>query len=118
MARKSKEILRELESGFQAYTKAYPKRGQFMSSLHDTCVVPGPLDKKTVHLIAVALGICRMCEYCIATHTKEAFEAGATREELTEAAFVAILMSGGPAVTYSATLFLDSINAFAPDFGK
>jgi len=118
MARKSKEILRELESGFEAYTKAYPKRGQFMSSLHDTCVVPGPLDKKTVHLIAVALGICRMCEYCIATHTKEAFEAGATREELVQAGFIAMGMTGGPGVAYNVTYFLNAVNEFAPEYGK
>jgi hypothetical protein len=35
-----------------------------------------------------------------------------------EAAFTAIVLSGGPAVTYAATIYLDSIKTFAPDFGK
>ena len=114
MARKAKDILKELESGSEAYTKAYPKRGEFMSSLHDVCCEPGPLDKKTIHLLGVALGICRLCEYCITIHTMEAFEAGATREEIIQAGFIAMGMTGGPGVAYNVTYLLNAVNEFGP----
>ncbi|MDN5345721.1 MAG: hypothetical protein PWQ73_218 [Petrotoga sp.] len=59
------------------------------------------LDKKTKELIAVALSIARNCEWCIACHVKFALEAGATEEEILEAAWVAVLMGGGPALMHA-----------------
>jgi len=58
------------------------------------------LELKTKELIALALGIASGCEWCIVIHTKKALEAGATREEILEAAYVAVLMAGGPAVMH------------------
>ena len=60
----------------------------------------GVLDTKTKELIAVGTGITARCSYCIAIHVKKALEAGATKEEIFEAATVAMLMGGGPAMTY------------------
>lgn len=62
------------------------------------------LDVKTKELIALATGITARCKYCIDIHTQTALESGATREEIMEAAFVAIMMGGGPAMTYVAEL--------------
>jgi AhpD family alkylhydroperoxidase len=59
------------------------------------------LDKKTKELIAVALSIARNCEWCIAAHVKSALDAGATEEEILEAAWVAVLMGGGPALMHA-----------------
>ena len=47
------------------------------------------------------LAISATCDYCIAIHVKKCFEAGVTREEIAETCGVAILMGGGPALTYS-----------------
>jgi AhpD family alkylhydroperoxidase len=66
------------------------------------------LDKKTKELIAVALSIARNCEWCIAAHVKSALDAGATDEEVLEAAWVAVLMGGGPALMH-AGLVLDAL---------
>ena len=62
------------------------------------------LDLKTKELIALTNGITARCKYCIDIHTQKALQAGATREEILEAAFVAIMMGGGPALTYVAEL--------------
>ena len=61
---------------------------------------PDSLDTKYKYLIALALGINAHCEWCIAAHTRNALEAGATREEILEASWVALLMGGGPALMY------------------
>ncbi len=58
------------------------------------------LDTKTKELIALGTAITARCKYCIAIHVKKSLAAGATREEILEAATVAILMGGGPALTY------------------
>ena len=78
----------------------------------------GVLDVKTKELIAVCIGLSIRCKYCIVVHVYQALEVGVTREELIEAGYTAIGMGGGPTLGYTATLFLDSINEFAPDFGK
>jgi len=40
------------------------------------------------------------CENCIYSHVQAAQKAGATREQILEAAGVAVLMQGGPSYTY------------------
>ncbi len=71
---------------------------QFMGSVLE----PDALDTKTKELIALGTAITARCKYCIAIHVKKCLEAGATREEILEAATVSILMGGGPAMTYVA----------------
>ena len=59
------------------------------------------LGAKTRELIALAVGVTRQCDGCIATHTEAAVKAGATREEIAEALGVAIAINAGAALVYS-----------------
>ena len=72
---------------------------------------PGALTTKEKELISVALGIAAHCEYCIAVHVKNALDAGANRQEILEAAFVAGLMGGGPNIAYIGPV-LDALEAY------
>jgi AhpD family alkylhydroperoxidase len=72
---------------------------------------PGALTTKEKELISVALGIAAHCEYCIALHVKNALDAGANRQEILEAAFVAGLMGGGPSIAYIGPV-LDALEAY------
>lgn len=74
--------------------------------LSEQVLKEGALSKKTKELITVALGIAALCEHCIKLHTPLAVRAGANRAEILEAAGVAMMMKGGPAVTYVATELL------------
>ena len=69
----------------------------------------GALDAKTKQLIAVAAAHVTQCPYCIRGHTKQALRAGATREEVMEAIWVAAEMRAGAAVAHS-NLALDAMN--------
>jgi len=69
----------------------------------------GALDAKTKQLVAVAVAHVTQCPYCIRGHTKQALRAGATREEVMEAIWVAAEMRAGAAVAHS-NLALDVIN--------
>ncbi len=118
MAENPKDILNELRSGVKTLRGLDSERWSAWGGLNQAAFKGGVLDAKTKELIGIAIGLSTQCKYCIVHHVYEALKSGATREELIEAAYTVIGMNGGPALTYTATLFLDSINTFAPEFGK
>jgi AhpD family alkylhydroperoxidase len=62
----------------------------------------GTIPKKYRELIALAVACSAQCPYCIEAHSKAAKMAGATREEVVEAAFVAAALRAGAAATHGA----------------
>ena len=72
----------------------------------------GALPAKTKQLIAVATAHVTQCPYCIRSHTRAALRAGASREELMEAIWVAAEMRAGAAYAHSA-LALQEMDEFA-----
>lgn len=89
--------------------------GAFMGLL-GAAYEPKTIDLKTKELMSVALGVYIKCEYCIVYHSYKAFEAGASREEVMEAAMVSVAFGGGPAMAYTVTLLKECVDEFAPDF--
>ncbi|MDT3698681.1 MAG: carboxymuconolactone decarboxylase family protein [Thermincola sp.] len=118
MTRNPREILNEFLGGLQEVGKTNERMvGAFMGLL-GAAYEPGAIDVKTKELISVAIGAYNRCEYCIVFHTFKALEAGATRQEVMEAAMVAVAFGGGPSMAYSVSLLKDSIEEFAPEFNK
>jgi len=74
----------------------------------------GALTRKHKELIAVATSIVKGCEGCISYHVKAALAHGASSAEIVEAAFVAVIMDGGPALAHMG-LVLDAIEAHKGD---
>jgi AhpD family alkylhydroperoxidase len=68
--------------------------------LHQAALKPGALSTREKELIALSIGLALRCENCIYSHVKACLAAGASREEILEAAGVAVLMQGGPTYTY------------------
>ncbi|MBI3404299.1 MAG: carboxymuconolactone decarboxylase family protein [Acidobacteria bacterium] len=62
----------------------------------------GAIPQKFRELIAVAVACTTQCPYCLEVHSKAAKAAGATREELVEAAFLAAALRAGGAATHGA----------------
>jgi AhpD family alkylhydroperoxidase len=60
------------------------------------------LDAKTRELIAIAVGVTRQCDGCIATHVHAARKQGATSGQIAEALGVAIAVNAGAALVYAA----------------
>lgn len=60
----------------------------------------GALTVREKELIALAIGLALRCDRCIDAHVEKALKAGATKEQILEAAGVAVMMQGGPAYTY------------------
>jgi AhpD family alkylhydroperoxidase len=60
----------------------------------------GAIPRKYRELIALAVACTTQCPYCLDVHTRGAKRAGATREEVAEAAFLSAALRAGAAVTH------------------
>jgi len=60
----------------------------------------GAIPQKYRELIALAVACTTQCPYCLDVHSANAKSAGATREEVAEAAFIASALRAGAAVTH------------------
>lgn len=79
---------------------AMPDLIKGFGGLHQAAMKPGTLTAAEKELIALGIAIAERCENCIYAHVNAALNAGATREQILEAAGVAVLMQGGPSYTY------------------
>jgi AhpD family alkylhydroperoxidase len=59
------------------------------------------LDHKTKELVTLAIAVVARCDHCILWHTDAALEAGASHEEVVDVLKLAVVMGGGPALTYA-----------------
>ena len=81
-------------------SKVSPKIAEGFTTMYQATTVDGALSFKHKELMALGIAIGIQCEGCISLHTQSAIKAGATKEEIVETIGVAILMGGGPALTY------------------
>lgn len=68
--------------------------------LHREATGEGALGTREKELIALGIAISARCDGCVAFHVHDSLRAGASREEISEAIGVAVLMGGGPAAIY------------------
>ena len=62
----------------------------------------GAIPRKYRELIALGVAFTTLCHYCIEVHVKNAKAAGASREEVSESAFIAAALRAGGAATHGA----------------
>lgn len=105
------QTLQEIRSHVQRMGEEYPRQFGVFSTLKRRVEEEGALSTRVKKLIGVALAVVSGCEWCIALHVREALDEGATRDELMEACFVAMLMGGGPAMAHG-RLALRAIEEF------
>jgi len=118
MAHDPKELRDEINRGLEAALEMDEENIKAFLNLNDTALKPGALDAKTKWIICAAIALSHNSVHCIAGRVRGALEAGASRQELIEAAALGRLMGGSLVLGNGMTLFLDSIKAFAPDYGK
>ncbi len=88
IAHKRRELAPQTQAAFDAFSRQV--------------FADGALSAKMKQVVAVAVAHVTQCPYCIKGHTKAALRAGATREELMEAIWVAVEMRAGAAYAHSA----------------
>jgi AhpD family alkylhydroperoxidase len=62
----------------------------------------GAIPRKYRELIALGVALTTQCPYCLDLHVRAAKAAGATREEITESAFIAAALRAGASATHGA----------------
>jgi AhpD family alkylhydroperoxidase len=72
------------------------------------------LDTKYKELIAIALSISRCCIPCLAVHMKNAVSAGATRDEIIDAAKISVEFGGGPSFVVVRNNLLEFLDELLP----
>jgi AhpD family alkylhydroperoxidase len=60
----------------------------------------GALSVREKELIALGIAVAEVCMPCLNLHVEKCLHAGATAEQIHEAAGVAVMMRGGPAFTH------------------
>lgn len=87
MSQKRRQLAPDIQAAFEAFSQRV--------------FSDGALSAKTKQIIAVAVAHVTQCPYCIRGHTKAALRAGASKQELMEAIWVASEMRAGAAYAHS-----------------
>ncbi len=98
-----------MEDPLNALAEELPGVVEAFRELHGAVTEDGSLPARTKQLIIIGISVALRCEPCIRRHIPIATEMGISREEIIEAAGVAILMAGGPAAAYVSDYVLDEL---------
>ena len=94
------KFYKDFTRSMQKLSKTSPSMVKGFKVFHDQVMKDGVLGEKEKELVAVGIAVAVHCVPCIRLHTQAAVGAGASKEEILEAASVAVLMEGGPTYTH------------------
>ena len=104
MAMKMQERIAEVEAVLETLGKSHPAQVEAFTNFMSKAESGPALTSREKEVINVALSVAAQCDWCIAFHVKNAIKAGARRDDLIEAGFLAVLMHGGAALMYMTPL--------------
>ena len=108
----------DLKTALASLGEEMPEVMTAFGSLKDAATADGVLSAKVKKLMMVAVTAALRCEPCIREQVRGALALGASREEILEAAGVAILIGGGPTAAYCALHLMDELNKQTQDGGS
>ena len=106
--------LKEIQTLITTLSKDYPAETNASMSFINKAEAGKALDIRQKELINVALAIAAQCEWCIALHVEQALKSGASKDEIIESGFMAVVMHGGPAYMYMIPL-MNAIAEFSTE---
>ncbi|MCL4327556.1 MAG: carboxymuconolactone decarboxylase family protein [Candidatus Thermoplasmatota archaeon] len=107
----SQTRLEEIQGLMKDLGEKYPQTMGIFQQFIGAVSGKGKLSAKEKELIAVALSLSEKCEWCIPYHTRLAIENGASDDEIVEAGFISLLMSGSPSLM-NMVLLMDALKEF------
>ena len=99
---KYEEKANEIMNFFGELSKSKPKTAKGFMTMHQSIEEDSALTAKEKEFVALGIAVSTRCEGCIAAHVGSLIELGATKEEILDIVSVAVVMGGGPAITYGA----------------
>lgn len=97
---KTKEFLTKFQNDLEKMKSQTKATVSGFAGLFSKTMAEGVLTIKQKELVAMGIAVAEQCEPCIKLHVQKCLDAGAAREEILEAAGVAVMMGGGPAYTH------------------
>jgi AhpD family alkylhydroperoxidase len=88
------------------YVRNSPEIGKPFETFYDACTKGAVLDKKTRELLMLCLASAFRCPHCTESHIKAALEAGATKEEITEALLITAVEGAGTQLGWASEIYL------------
>ena len=113
-----RERLERFEKGVEILRREMPDPVNDLFGFIETAQKESALTVREKELIAIGISLYHRCEECIVVHVRNALQAGCTREEILEAAAMAMVFGGGPSLGASATLLIEALDEFAKDLKK
>ena len=96
---KTREYFAKYKTDIDRLKTEIPETIQGFGALFSRVMKDGALGVKEKELIAVGIGVAMHCPPCIRSHVQKCLDHGATRQQILEAASVAVVMAGGPGYT-------------------
>lgn len=96
------DTMEDLKHGVRMMRKVAPGTWEKWAGFVDATLAPAALDRKTKELVALGMSITAQCKYCVGVHVQKCLDAGASEPEIIDVCHVAMVMGGGPAMTYIA----------------
>ena len=100
MADETKEFFEKFKNDVAKMKQQIPETVNGFAALFGKVMQEGTLSVREKELIALGIGVAQRCVPCIRAHVQKSLDAGATKQQVLEAASVAVMMGGGPAYTH------------------
>jgi len=88
------------------YVNNSPEIGKSFEDFYRNCTTKGVLDPTTKELLMLALACVFRCPHCTETHIRAALDAGATKEQITEALLIAAVEGAGTQLAWNKEIYL------------
>jgi AhpD family alkylhydroperoxidase len=108
------KMLNDVDALISRLEKKYPAEINAFLNFMKSAEGGPALNAREKELINIGIAVATQCQWCIAVHVKHAVAAGATRDQVAEAGFMAVLMHGGPALMHLVPLF-KALDEFLPE---
>ena len=106
----AKEFFAKIGGKMEKMKKDAPSMMAGFGGLFSKVMTDGTISLKEKELIALGIAVAGRCSPCIRAHVKKCLESGSSKEQILEAASVAVVMGGGPAYM-SVTEVMDALEA-------
>jgi 4-carboxymuconolactone decarboxylase len=100
----------QIPSSYLAMHDAQPEMMAAYEKLGKACTAAGPLDRKTISLVKLAISMSAGLEGGVHSHTRKATQAGCTRDELLHVAHLLTPTIGFPTMMRARSWVLDVVD--------
>jgi AhpD family alkylhydroperoxidase len=100
MGQEVKEFFEKFQHDAAKMKQEVPDAINGFSGLFAKVMTNGAISLLEKEFVVLGIAVAIQCAPCIRLHVKKCLDAGATKEQVLEAASVAVMMGGGPAYTH------------------